>query len=143
MTSRMWPKSRASFVDMGFKLVATHGTADVLEEAGMAVERVYKVKEGRPNVVDLIKAERIQLIVNTPHGPRSLLRRESDPPGRGHRPHPDHYHALRRPRRRGRHRRPAARRSARASFAALACGAYSERPKRVAFTSEVQYGAGK
>jgi carbamoyl-phosphate synthase large subunit len=56
------------FVDMGFKLVATAGTADVLENAGMTVERVYKVKEGRPNVVDLIKGERIQLIVNTPTG---------------------------------------------------------------------------
>jgi carbamoyl-phosphate synthase large subunit len=56
------------FVDMGFKLVATAGTADVLEAAGMTVERVYKVKEGRPNVVDLIKGERIQLIVNTPTG---------------------------------------------------------------------------
>jgi carbamoyl-phosphate synthase large subunit len=53
---------------MGFKLVATAGTADVLEEAGMTVERVYKVKEGRPNVVDLIKGERIKLIINTPHG---------------------------------------------------------------------------
>jgi carbamoyl-phosphate synthase large subunit len=57
------------FVDMGFKLVATHGTADTLEESGLGVERVYKVKEGRPNAVDLIKADRIQLIVNTPHGP--------------------------------------------------------------------------
>ena len=57
------------FVDMGFKLVATHGTADRLEEAGLAVDRVYKVKEGRPNPVDLIKADRIQLIINTPHGP--------------------------------------------------------------------------
>jgi carbamoyl-phosphate synthase large subunit len=57
------------FVDMGFKLVATHGTADILEGAGLAVDRVYKVKEGRPNAVDLIKADRIQLIVNTPHGP--------------------------------------------------------------------------
>jgi carbamoyl-phosphate synthase large subunit len=57
------------FVDMGFKLVATHGTADILEEAALAVDRVYKVKEGRPNAVDLIKADRIQLIVNTPHGP--------------------------------------------------------------------------
>ena len=57
------------FVDMGFKLVATHGTADVLEKAGLTVERVYKVKEGRPNTVDLIKADRIQLIVNTPQGP--------------------------------------------------------------------------
>jgi len=57
------------FVDMGFKLVATAGTADILEEAGMTVERVYKVKEGRPNVVDLIKGDRIQLIINTPQGP--------------------------------------------------------------------------
>jgi carbamoyl-phosphate synthase large subunit len=57
------------FVDMGFKLVATHGTADYLEEAGLVVDRVYKVKEGRPNAVDMIKADRIQLIVNTPHGP--------------------------------------------------------------------------
>jgi carbamoyl-phosphate synthase large subunit len=56
------------FVDMGFKLVATAGTADILENAGMTVERVYKVKEGRPNVVDLIKGERIQLIINTPTG---------------------------------------------------------------------------
>jgi len=57
------------FADLGFKLVATHGTADILEEAGLAAERVHKVKEGRPNVVDLIKGERIQLIINTPHGP--------------------------------------------------------------------------
>ena len=48
--------------------MATHGTARVLEHAGLRVERVYKVKEGRPNVVDLIKGERIQLIINTPHG---------------------------------------------------------------------------
>jgi carbamoyl-phosphate synthase large subunit len=57
------------FVDMGFKLVATAGTADVIEDAGMACERVYKVKEGRPNVVDLIKGDRIQLVINTPQGP--------------------------------------------------------------------------
>src|ERR1700680_2639541 len=56
------------FVDMGFKLVATAGTADVIETAGMNVERVYKVKEGRPNVVDFIKGQRIQLIINTPTG---------------------------------------------------------------------------
>jgi len=56
------------FADMGFNLVATAGTADILERAGMQVERVYKVKEGRPNVVDLIKGGRMQLIVNTPHG---------------------------------------------------------------------------
>ncbi len=56
------------FVNMGFHLVATHGTAAVLEQAGLQPERVYKVKEGRPNVVDLIKGDRIQLIINTPHG---------------------------------------------------------------------------
>ena len=40
------------YIEMGFHIVATHGTADVLEQDGMTVERVYKVKEGRPNVVD-------------------------------------------------------------------------------------------
>jgi carbamoyl-phosphate synthase large subunit len=57
-----------TFVEMGFHIVATHGTAEVLEAAGLQPERVYKVKEGRPNVVDLIKGDRIQLIVNTPRG---------------------------------------------------------------------------
>jgi carbamoyl-phosphate synthase large subunit len=56
------------YVELGFHIVATEGTANKLEQAGMIVERVYKVKEGRPNVVDLIKGERIQLIINTPHG---------------------------------------------------------------------------
>ena len=56
------------FMNLGFHLVATHGTAEVLEAAGLQPERVYKVKEGRPNVVDLIKSDRIQLIINTPRG---------------------------------------------------------------------------
>ena len=56
------------YVELGFHIVATEGTANKVAQAGMVVERVYKVKEGRPNVVDLIKGERIQLIVNTPHG---------------------------------------------------------------------------
>jgi carbamoyl-phosphate synthase large subunit len=58
-----------ALVSMGFDLVATHGTADVLERAGFQVERVFKVEEGRPNVVDLIKGDKIHLIINTPHGP--------------------------------------------------------------------------
>ena len=57
-----------SFANAGFHIVATHGTAAVLEAAGLQIERVYKVDEGRPNVVDLIKSERIHLIVNTPTG---------------------------------------------------------------------------
>ncbi|MGI9101367.1 MAG: carbamoyl-phosphate synthase large subunit [Terriglobales bacterium] len=56
------------FVGLGFRIVATSGTGRVLENADLTVERVYKVKEGRPNVVDLIKGDRIQLIINTPHG---------------------------------------------------------------------------
>jgi len=56
------------FVELGFSVVATHGTAAAIEAAGLAVERVYKVKEGRPNVVDLIKGQRIQLVINTPQG---------------------------------------------------------------------------
>jgi carbamoyl-phosphate synthase large subunit len=61
-------KLARQFVEMGFHLVATHGTAAILEQAGLQPERVYKVKEGRPNVVDLIKGGRIQLIINTPRG---------------------------------------------------------------------------
>jgi carbamoyl-phosphate synthase large subunit len=61
------------FVDLGFKIVATEGTANVLEGAGMVAERVFKVMEGRPNVVDLIKGDRIQLVVNTPRGPDAIF----------------------------------------------------------------------
>ena len=103
------------FVDMGFKLVATHGTADRLEEAGLVVDRVYKVKEGRPNAVDLIKAERIQLNRQYAPRPRSLLRRKSHPPRRSYRPHSDDHDAERRQSRRRRHRRPPAGRNPRAS----------------------------
>jgi carbamoyl-phosphate synthase large subunit len=56
------------YVHLGFKIVATEGTANALEAAGFKAERVFKVKEGRPNVVDLIKGDRIQLIINTPRG---------------------------------------------------------------------------
>ena len=57
------------YVDLGFRIVATEGTARVLEAGlGFAIDTIFKVKEGRPNVVDLIKGERIQLIINTPRG---------------------------------------------------------------------------
>ncbi|MGH9506584.1 MAG: carbamoyl-phosphate synthase large subunit [Terriglobales bacterium] len=55
-------------VRLGFTLIATRGTAAALEAAGLPVESVYKVKEGRPNVVDLIKAGSVALIINTPAG---------------------------------------------------------------------------
>jgi carbamoyl-phosphate synthase large subunit len=56
------------FVELGFQLVATNGTAAVLEQAGLKVERIFKLMEGRPNAVDLIKNREIQLIINTPSG---------------------------------------------------------------------------
>jgi len=54
--------------EIGFRIVATRGTAAVLNDAGVPCDRVYKVNEGRPNVVDLIKSDEIDLIVNTPLG---------------------------------------------------------------------------
>jgi len=56
------------YVDLGFELVATNGTATVLEAAGLRVQRVLKVLEGRPNIVDLLKNKEIQLVINTPSG---------------------------------------------------------------------------
>jgi carbamoyl-phosphate synthase large subunit len=52
-------------VDMGFKLCATRGTADHLRAAGLPVEQVNKVKEGRPHIVDHIKSGEILLVCNT------------------------------------------------------------------------------
>jgi carbamoyl-phosphate synthase large subunit len=61
------------YIHLGFQIVATEGTANVLEAAGLTVERVFKVEEGRPNVVDLIKGDRIQMIVNTPRGQDAIF----------------------------------------------------------------------
>ncbi|HEX5221593.1 MAG TPA: carbamoyl-phosphate synthase large subunit [Verrucomicrobiae bacterium] len=56
------------FVDLGFELIATSGTATVLEKAGLKVQRIFKVSEGRPNAVDLMKNKELQLVINTPAG---------------------------------------------------------------------------
>ncbi len=53
---------------LGFGLVATSGTADTLINAGIIVDRVLKVHEGRPNIEDLIRSGKIQLVINTPIG---------------------------------------------------------------------------
>jgi carbamoyl-phosphate synthase large subunit len=60
----------------GFELVATDGTAQALQAAGVAVRRVNKVREGRPHIVDMIKNDEIDLIVNTTEG--KLAIRESN-----------------------------------------------------------------
>lgn len=51
---------------MGFHLVATEGTARALAAAGLKVETVLKVHEGRPNIEDAIRSGEIQLVINTP-----------------------------------------------------------------------------
>jgi len=61
------------FQELGFQIVATSGTAKVLRESGLEVETVYKVNEGRPNVVDLIKSQKIDMVVNTPLGKESFF----------------------------------------------------------------------
>jgi carbamoyl-phosphate synthase large subunit len=56
------------FSDLGFELVATSGTATILEKAGLKVQRILKLLEGRPNVIDLLKNKEIQFVINTPSG---------------------------------------------------------------------------
>jgi carbamoyl-phosphate synthase large subunit len=56
------------FVELGFEIIATGGTASVLEKAGIKVEKLFKLSEGRPNAVDLLKNREIHLVVNTPSG---------------------------------------------------------------------------
>ena len=75
--SILYPAKRLA--DLGFRLLATRGTAAVLERAGIEVSRVSKVSEGGRSVVDLIRDAEVDLVVNTPfgRGPRtdgSLIR---------------------------------------------------------------------
>jgi carbamoyl-phosphate synthase large subunit len=58
--------------EMGFHILATRGTAEYLRAQGVPAEAVYKVNEGRPNVVDLIKDGRIEVVFNTPLGGESF-----------------------------------------------------------------------
>lgn len=69
-------------VELGFKVVATRGTALALQEGGVPCEMVYKVTEGRPHIVDMIKNEQIVLIINTTQGKQAIadsytIRREA------------------------------------------------------------------
>lgn len=54
--------------NLGFKLIATHGTAQRLREVGLEVQSIFKVNEGRPNIADLIKQGEVALVINTPLG---------------------------------------------------------------------------
>ena len=59
--------------EMGFELAATSGTADALEAAGLPVRRVKKVLEGRPHIVDMIKNDEADIIINTTEGRRAIM----------------------------------------------------------------------
>ena len=65
-------KVAQDLVDAGFKLIATTGTAKALREAGIEVQRVNKVREGRPHIVDAIKNGQVQLIINTTEGRKAI-----------------------------------------------------------------------
>ena len=60
--------SAKRFAELGFKLVATRGTAAALRNAGLQCKTVLKVNEGRPNAVDLLKGGNIQLAIYTTDG---------------------------------------------------------------------------
>jgi carbamoyl-phosphate synthase large subunit len=62
----------AKFAEFGFKLVATRGTAAALKAAGLPVKTVFKVNEGRPNAVDLLKVGSLQFVIYTTTGAHSF-----------------------------------------------------------------------
>lgn len=64
-------------VDLGFDLIATRGTAAVLNKAGLEVSVVNKVAEGRPHVIDMIKNKEIAMVINTTEGKQAI--RDSSP----------------------------------------------------------------
>ncbi|MFW1676488.1 carbamoyl-phosphate synthase large subunit [Pontibacter sp. JAM-7] len=59
-------------VELGFSLVATRGTANLLKENGLQVDLVNKVMEGRPNIIDMIKNDEIAYVVNTTEGRKAI-----------------------------------------------------------------------
>jgi carbamoyl-phosphate synthase large subunit len=66
------PAIAKMLVDKGYQLVATAGTAKVLQQAGFSCEVVYKVNQGRPNTVDMIKNDQIHMIINTTEGKKAI-----------------------------------------------------------------------
>jgi carbamoyl-phosphate synthase large subunit len=63
----------AELLSMGFKLMATSGTANVLKMAGIEATPIFKVNEGRPHIVDRVKSGEVDLVINTPLGRESFF----------------------------------------------------------------------
>jgi carbamoyl-phosphate synthase large subunit len=62
------PEIAQGLIDLGFSLVATRGTAEVIAAAGMEVQTVNKVQEGRPHILDMLKNHEVDFIINTTEG---------------------------------------------------------------------------
>jgi carbamoyl-phosphate synthase large subunit len=62
------PPIAKEFQKLGFKIKATEGTYRLLTDKGIKAERIFKMHEGRPNIIDAIKNSEVQLIINTPVG---------------------------------------------------------------------------
>jgi len=65
------------FIKLGFNIIATSGTANKLKKNGIKADPIFKVGEGRPNVVDVIKNGKINLVINTPMGAQARYDEES------------------------------------------------------------------
>ena len=61
------------FDECGFKIIATGRTCDMVREAGIEAEKVAKINEGRPNVLDVISNKKVDLIINTPVGKKGAI----------------------------------------------------------------------
>ncbi len=66
------PETARQLIEQGFSLIATGGTYDALVKAGVKAERINKVSEGRPHIVDTIKNDEIDYIVNTTEGKKAI-----------------------------------------------------------------------
>ncbi len=76
------PEIARMLIERNYEILATKGTAKILKEAGIDCEVVFKVNEGRPNTVDMIKNDQIQLVINTTEGVKAIndsftMRREA------------------------------------------------------------------
>ena len=74
---RFLPALAKDLAAAGLSLIATRGTAAALRSLGIQAESVYKVNEGRPNIVDLVKTGKVNLIINTPLGRESFYDEKS------------------------------------------------------------------
>ena len=83
--------------DMGFRICASEGTCKVLRSNGVNAKMVPKIGEGKPDIIDLIKGDDIDLIINVPAGKKSLDRFQADPQRRGRAGRHLHHHPRRRP----------------------------------------------